>query len=345
MREETKLKEASLWQPLDDSAVRCELCNFYCRLSNNQLGRCQVRKNIDGKLYSLNYDRLCALAVDPIEKKPLYHFLPATKSFSIAAIGCNFKCGFCQNWQISQPDVSGLFDCGDSYSPQQIVDMALRAGCASVSYTYTEPTIFFEFAQETAIIAKENGLKNIFVSNGYFSEKAIEKMQGFLDAINIDLKSFSDSFYKDVCHASLEPVLRNIETISNSTDIWLELTTLIVPDQNDNPRELRDIAEFIAKKTSPSTPWHLSAFHGAFKMDSERATPIATLTSAAQIASSAGLDYVYLGNVRSESGRDTICPNCGETLIKRRSFEVVANHLENGKCPSCAEKIAGVWDR
>lgn len=336
-------KEALLYKTLENNEVKCDLCSFHCKISPNKTGRCAVRKNIDGVLYSLNYDKICSLAVDPIEKKPLFHFLPGSKSLSLAAFGCNFKCEFCQNSQISQFAQSGKFPCAESYSPERIVQLALENDCQSISYTYSEPTVFFELAQETAKIAREKGLKNVFVSNGYFSHQALEKMENWLDAINIDLKSFSEKFYQKTCKASLKPVLRNIEQIAKHTEIWLEITTLVIPELNDSDTELRSIAEFIADKASPQIPWHVSAFHPAYKMPQTSSTPQEKLLRAFEIGTQASLKHIYLGNIHRGAGENTVCQNCGETLLERHYFQVGHNFIKQGQCPKCREKIAGVW--
>jgi len=246
--EEKNLKRAVLWEPGGKKQVRCKLCNWRCLIDEGKLGRCCVRKNINGILYSLNYDKVCSANPDPIEKKPLFHFQPGTRSFSIATMGCNFRCVFCQNWQISQAVAEdGQID-GQPISPGQIVEAAVRNGCASIAYTYTEPTIFMELCSDCGRLAKEKGLTNVFVSNGYETIEAIDFAAEWLDAINVDLKSFSENYYSRLCKAKLQPVLDTISYIAKQTDIWLEITTLLVPGENDSDEELKKLTDFIVNE-------------------------------------------------------------------------------------------------
>jgi len=272
------LKEAVLWEPAEGQKVRCRLCGFRCLIGEGKLGHCNVRKNIGGKLYSLNYRKVCAANPDPIEKKPLYHFLPGSRSFSIAAVGCNFRCAFCQNWQISQaaattsePGERGqdaretqgrdaLATFGETIAPEQIVEAAVRTGCKSVAYTYTEPTVFMELCNDCARPAKERGLANVFVSNGYMTREAIDFAAEWLDGINVDLKAFSDDYYRDLCGARLGPVLDSIAYLAKETDIWIEITTLLLPGRNDSEEELKKLADWLATEAGPDVPWHISRF-------------------------------------------------------------------------------------
>ena len=334
------LKEALLYAKLDGDKVQCNLCGWRCMISDGSMGRCMVRQNIGGTLYSLNYHKLCAAGADPIEKKPMFHFQPSTKSFSIAAAGCNFKCQFCQNFEISQADEGGI--AGRDISPESVVALAVKSGCKSIAYTYTEPTVFMEIANDCGQLARDAGLKNVFVSNGFMTKEAIDLASGWLDAINIDLKSFSEDYYENLCRAKLQPVLDTIEYIAANTDIWMEITTLIVPGENDSEDELRSIAEFIVKRCGPDTPWHISRFYPQYHYTESVPTPTAVLQKAESIAKQAGLRYVYTGNVRSARGENTYCQNCEKLLIKRQGFYVAANNIENGKCPDCQTKIAGV---
>ncbi|MFA5424193.1 MAG: AmmeMemoRadiSam system radical SAM enzyme [Phycisphaerae bacterium] len=341
MTDTSKLKQAVLWQPEQNKKVRCNLCNFRCLIDDGKLGHCCVRKNIDGVLYSLNYNKVCAANPDPIEKKPFFHFQPGSHSFSIACVGCNFRCSFCQNWQISQAALeSGQIE-GASVSPQQIVTAALRDNCKSIAYTYTEPTIFMELCAETGKLAKQNGLKNVFVSNSYMTIEAIDFAKDWLDAINIDLKSFSDNYYRDLCKARLGPVLDSIRYIANQTNIWLEITTLIVPGQNDSPDELKQIADFIVNQAGPNVPWHISRFIPQYKLEDSYPTPISTIESAERIGKQAGLQYVYPGNIPGSKSESTFCHNCGKLLISRRGYYVTENKIENSACPSCNTPIPG----
>jgi len=331
------LKEAVLWEANGDKKVRCKLCNWRCVIAEGKLGRCCTRKNIDGVLYSLTYDKVCSANADPIEKKPLFHFQPGTSSFSIATMGCNFRCEFCQNWQISQ---AARID-GQAISPEQIVAAAVRSGCKSIAYTYTEPTIFMELCNDCGRLAKKKGLTNVFVSNGYQTIEAIDFASNWLDGINVDLKSFSEDYYKRLCKAHLEPVLDTIKYIAKETNIWLEITTLLVPGENDSDDELKKLTEFIVEEAGADVPWHISRFHPQYKYLDSVSTPIETLERAEQIGKAAGLHYVYLGNVPGSRLESTFCYNCGRMLIERVGYRILANHIKNCRCPDCGTKIAG----
>jgi len=341
MEEKSHLKEAVLYEPLDDKRVRCGLCSWRCLINDGNLGHCGVRQNIGGKLYSLNYYKLCSANPDPIEKKPLFHFLPGSKAFSIAAPGCNFQCDFCQNWQISQMAIDGNQIDGQSMAPAKIVDFAIKAGCKSIAYTYTEPTIFMELAADCGKIAKQKGLANVFVSNGYMTREAIDFASDWLDGINVDLKSFSEDYYKNLCKAKLKPVLETIDYIARHTKIWMEVTTLIVPGQNDSDAELKQITDFLVNTCGPDIPWHISRFYPQYKYSDSPPTPSATLQRAYDIAKTAGLKYVYIGNLRTMKGEDTYCPQCECLLIEREGFYVLKNRVKDGYCPGCGVKIAG----
>jgi pyruvate formate lyase activating enzyme len=335
-----KLKKAVLWDEAEDTKVRCYLCNWRCEIATGKFGRCGVRQNVDGVLYSLVYDRVCAANVDPIEKKPLFHFQPGTKSFSIATPGCNFRCIFCQNWQISQQALEGHVE-GRAYAPEDIVDTAVRTGCASIAYTYTEPTIFMELCADCGRLAKEKGLANVFVSNGFMTREAVDFASNWLDGINIDLKSFREDYYKNLCKAKLEPVLDTIRYIAKETDIWLELTTLIVPGENDSDDELKKIADFIVNDAGPDVPWHVSRFYPQYKMDDRGATAPATLEKALRIGKAAGLYYIYVGNLPGSKAESTFCHNCGQMLIERIGYTIRVNSITNQSCPNCNTKISG----
>jgi pyruvate formate lyase activating enzyme len=335
------LKEAILWEKSDNQTVRCRLCHWYCQIKPGDVGRCHVRKNIEGILYSLNYDKLCAANDDPIEKKPLYHFLPGSRTFSISAPGCNFQCSFCQNWQISQSPYKNNIE-GQSYAPAHIVKAALESGCKSVAYTYTEPTIFMELCAETATLAKQRGLYNVFVSNGFMSLEAVDVMKSWLDAINIDLKSFTEEFYKDLCKAKLAPVLETIEYIAKKTDIWMEITTLLIPGKNDSPEELKALASFLVKTCGRDIPWHISRFYPQYKMADSEPTDKHALQMAFDIGKQAGLNYVYVGNIPGNRAESTFCPGCGKLLIEREGYEIIENLIKDASCPYCKTKIAGI---
>ena len=333
------LKEAVLAEPAANGKVRCKLCNFRCLIDIDGVGHCRIRKNIDGKLYSLNYHQLCAANIDPIEKKPLFHFQPGSKSFSIAALGCNFQCQFCQNWQLSQAD-PGQMGANEKTEPEKIVASAMADGCKSIAYTYTEPTIFMEICNDCGCLAREKGLANVFVSNGYMTKEAIDFASGWLNGINIDLKSFSDNYYKNLCGAKLAPVLDTIEYIANNTNIWLEITTLVVPGQNDTDDELRQIAGFIAGLNC-DIPWHISRFYPQYKYIDSPPTSGKALQRTYEIAKKVGLHYVYIGNFPTAKGENTYCPGCKKALIERSGYTITFNAIEDGACPQCAQKIAG----
>jgi len=340
--QQRQLKKAVLWEPAKGGKVDCFLCNWRCRIADGKVGHCAVRKNIDGVLYSLVYDRVCAASDDPIEKKPLFHFLPGTRSFSISTPGCNFRCGFCQNWQISQSAVDHDRIEGQPYSPRQIVGAAVESGCRSIAYTYTEPTIFMELCEETGRLARERGLANVFVSNGYMTKEAIDFASPWLDAIDIDLKAFTEDYYRKLCKAHLEPVLESIRYIARNTDIWMELTTLIIPGQNDSDDELKRLAGFIAREASPDVPWHVSRFFPTYEMTDTPPTPAATLARALEIGHAAGLRYVYVGNLPGSDGESTHCWQCGELLIERIGYSIRLNAIKDSTCPACGARIAGV---
>ena len=335
-------REASLYEKTHEQAVICNLCAHRCYIPAGRAGICKVRENRAGRLYTLVYDRIIALGIDPIEKKPFFHFLPSTRSYSIATVGCNFHCRFCQNWEISQMprDHQGAI-LGHMCSPPDIVRDALDAGCETIAYTYTEPTIFFELAYDTARLAAEAGLKNVFVSNGYMTEEALRKIQPYLHAANIDLKGFDDKRHRRLCGAKLQPVLDSIRLIKK-LGIWLEVTTLVIPGHNDSDSELRQIALFL-NEVGPEIPWHLSAFFPSYKLLQAAPTDRATLLRAWQIGKDAGLRYVYCGNLPGLGHEDTHCFRCGKTLIERAGFYVGRNRLKDGSCPYCQTPIDGTW--
>jgi len=338
---EKNLKQAVLWDTEDSKKVRCRLCNWRCVIGEGKLGRCCVRKNIDGVLYSLTYDKVISANPDPIEKKPLFHFQPGTRSFSIATMGCNFQCQFCQNWQISQAAIGEGQIEGQAISPERIVESAVRTGCKSIAYTYTEPTIFMELCNDCGRLAKEQGLANVFVSNGFMTHEAIDFSRDWLDGINVDLKAFSEDYYKRLCKARLQPVLDTISYIAKQTNIWLEITTLLVPGENDSDDELKRIADFIVTGAGADVPWHISRFVPQYKYLDSTPTPISSLERAETIGKEAGLCYVYLGNVHGSKSESTFCYKCGKVLIERVGYRIGANNIKDGCCPDCGTKIAG----
>jgi len=335
------IKEAMLYHTLEGQKLVCDLCSHRCEIIPSKFGICGVRQNREGKLVTHVYGDVIAAHVDPIEKKPLYHYLPGSTAFSVATIGCNFKCPFCQNWQISQQSKrKGDTSFSEAFMPGDVVRAAISHGCQSISYTYTEPTIFFEFAYDTAKLAKKEGLGNSFVTNGYMTAEALETINPYLDACNVDLKSFSEKFYREMCKAHLEPVCASIRLMKD-LGIWVEVTTLIVPGQNDSDEELTEIAQFIAE-VDPDIPWHISRFHPDYQFTNAPATPLETLRKAYSIGKKAGLRYIYIGNVLGES-ENTDCPHCGTSLIQRSGFAMQRNTILGGKCSSCGQPIAGVF--
>jgi pyruvate formate lyase activating enzyme len=335
------MKEAYLYEKGSGGKVRCLLCNHRCLIADGKRGLCCVRENNDGTLYSLVYERLISANVDPIEKKPFFHFLPGSKAFSIATVGCNFRCLHCQNHEISQLPHDREKITGKKVSGEEIVAMALKYNCTSISYTYTEPTIFFEYAYDTAKIAHQKRIKNNFVTNGYMSTEALDMIAPYLDGANVDLKSFSEEFYKKVCGAKLKPVLENIKQMKE-LGIWVEVTTLIIPTLNDTKDELRKIARFILS-VSPEIPWHVSAFYPTYQMLDKPRTSPETIRQAREIGLQEGLRYVYSGNIPGEEGENTSCYHCKNVLIRRWGYQIAENSVTDGTCPHCGTSIDGVW--
>jgi len=335
------MKEAMLYDKLANDRVRCGLCSHRCLIETGNRGFCGVRENRNGTLYTLVYGKAVSRSIDPIEKKPLFHFLPGTQSFSVATVGCNFTCLNCQNYAISQyPREQGGRIIGEEITPSEIVAEAARSGCESIAYTYTEPTVFFEYALDTARLAHQEGIRNVFVSNGYMTPEATQEILPFLDGINIDLKGISDDFYHKVVGGTLRPVLHSIERFFQA-GVWVEVTTLLIPGLNDSSEALRWIAEAICG-ISPTIPWHISRFFPAYKLARQPPTPVATLQEARRVGREVGLHYIYVGNVPGE-GEDTYCPSCGKLVLKRIGFKIKENRLQEGVCPSCGAVLDGVW--
>jgi len=335
------MREALLYQKLDENIVQCNLCAQRCVIKPGKKGICKVKENIAGEFYTKVYGRTIAQNIDPIEKKPLYHFYPGSKVYSIATAGCNFHCRFCQNWNISQITNDEILNSGQEASPEQILLNAKQSGCKNIAYTYTEPTIFFEYNYDTACIAHEAGLKNIYVTNGYMTTEMLEMINPCLDAVNIDLKAFRDKIYRRIIGARLQPVLDSLKKIKQ-LGIWLEVTSLIIPGVNDDPDEIRDMANFVATELGIDVPWHISRFYPAYKMKEIPATPLKILQMAKKIGFEAGLNYVYLGNLGDNGNLNTLCPKCGQILIERSNFGVMKNIIQDSRCPNCGMEIAGV---
>jgi pyruvate formate lyase activating enzyme len=335
------MRSARLYQSAADGSVSCGLCAHHCTIKPGRRGICGVRENRGGELYSLVYGQVAAEHIDPVEKKPLFHFLPGSLTYSVATAGCNFKCLHCQNHTLSH--LSGSVDDVRHHyrEPAAIVDQAMAAGCRSISYTYSEPTVFFEFAYDCCRAARQKGLHNIFVSNGYMSRPAAQLLAEVLGAINIDIKSFSDDFYRTICGGRLQPVLDNVRFFREQ-GVWVEATTLIIPGLNDTDDELRSIAAFLVS-CDPNIPWHVSGFHPTFRMLDRPPTTAQRLLTARDLGLAAGLNHVYVGNIRGSGGEATLCPACSHVLIQRSGFVVAANRLVDGRCPQCQQPVAGVW--
>jgi pyruvate formate lyase activating enzyme len=335
------VKEAMLYEKLEDNRVRCNLCAHRCLIHEGKRGVCTVRENQGGMLYSLVYGRPISMAIDPIEKKPLFQFYPGTAAFSIATVGCNFRCRFCQNADISQwPRERGPVT-GPYVPPETVVREAQRRRSRSIAYTYTEPTIFTEYAYDIAVLAHEAGIANVYVTNGYMTPEMLDAFHPHLDAANVDLKAFRDEFYKEQCGATLQPVLDALIKMVQ-LGVWVEVTTLIIPGLNDSDEELRQIAGFVADELGPQVPWHISRFHPAYKMLDRPRTPVDTLHRAREIGHEAGLRYVYEGNVPGAGGEDTICPGCGRPAIRRLGYQILEYAVEDGRCEHCGAEIEGV---
>lgn len=337
----TSPREASHWESLDDEWVRCLLCPRECVVPPGRRGHCEVRENRGGVYYTLVYGNPCAIHVDPIEKKPFYHFLPATTAFSIATAGCNLDCKFCQNWHISQarPEELTNYD----LSPADLVDAAVRSGCPSIAYTYSEPTIFFEYMLDCARIAHERGLRNVYHSNGFINEGPLRELCRYLDAANVDLKGMSEEYYKEMTGGGLAPVLRTLRVLVEE-GVHLEITTLIVPGRNDDDEMIRRECEWIAENLGPDVPLHFSRFHPQHRLTDVPPTPVEVLERARETATAAGLRFVYIGNVPGHEANSTYCPGCGATVVARVGYSVDVLGLTEGACNRCGATIPGVWE-
>ncbi|MBN3032734.1 MAG: AmmeMemoRadiSam system radical SAM enzyme [Candidatus Saganbacteria bacterium] len=333
--------EALYYKKLGGGVVQCRLCPNRCTLGNLARGLCGDRINLDGKLYSLVYGKPVAVHLDPIEKKPLSHFLPGTTAFSIATAGCNLGCVFCQNWQISQAKPEEAEH--ENYPPEKVVALALAAGSPTIAYTYTEPAVFYEYMLATAKLAKRKGLRNIMHSCGYINPEPLKALLKYMDACNIDLKGFSEEYYQKMSNGHLLPVLETLKTIKKA-GVWLEITNLVVPGKNDDPAMIRRMARWIRDNLGPDTPLYFAAFHPEYRLQNLPPTPVETLEQAYKIARAEGLNYVYIGNVFGHTSGDTYCPDCDKLLIKRSGYSVEVNNVVAGKCRFCGRPIAGVWE-
>jgi pyruvate formate lyase activating enzyme len=334
------LKEAMHYKKIK-GLVQCQLCPWYCMLKDKERGKCGVRENRESKLYSLIYGKPCAVNIDPIEKKPLYHFMPGSKSLSIGTAGCNLFCQNCQNYSSSQATPEEAPNI--KFEPKDVVNTALKAKCQSISYTYNEPTIFYEYVYDTARIARKNKIKNVMITNGYINEKPLKELYKYIDAANVDLKGFTEKFYKEICNVRLKPVLDSLKMIKKM-GVWIEITNLIIPGYNDNMAEIKKMCEWIEKNLGKDVPLHFSRFYPCYQLTNSEVTPLETMKKAYEVAKKIGMIHVYLGNVRKDGYGDTYCPKCKEKLITRGDFfGVEKNKIKNGRCSNCKEKIAGVW--
>ncbi|NJE42382.1 AmmeMemoRadiSam system radical SAM enzyme [Thermococcus sp. GR6] len=332
------MREAMYWEPLEGGKVRCRLCPLNCIINEGQRGSCRIRKNIGGKLYTLNYGKVSSMATDPVEKKPLFHFWPGSCAFSIGTVGCNMHCKHCQNWEISQADESLPYI--RDVSPPEVVELAKRYGCESIAYTYNDPVIWYEFVLDTAKIARREGLNNILVTNGYISEEPFRGLAPYIDAMNIDIKAFSNEFYMKIAGVpSREPSKRTAEIAKKELGIHVELTYLIIPTLNDREEEIRAFARWVVESLGDDTPVHFSRFFPHYKLTHFPPTPLETIEMAYRVAKKEGLKFVYTGNVPGHEGENTYCPRCGKPLIVRWGFKITEYHVKGGKCEYCGEPI------
>lgn len=333
---------AKWWEPTDNNKILCTLCPRYCKIGDGQPGFCYIRQNHGGKLYTIGYGKPTGFAVDPVEKKPLNHFLPGTTILSFGTAGCNLGCKFCQNWSISKAklDDENSLD----VSPEGVVALAKSYGTPSIAFTYNDPTIFGEYVIDISKIAREEGIKSVMVTAGYIDKEARKDIYKYIDAANVDLKGFTDRFYWKNTYSHLDDVLDTLIWLKKETDVWFEITTLLIPDENDSAEEIKQESDWILKNLGDSIPLHFTAFHPDFKMRDKERTPERTLIRARKIAMNLGIKYCYVGNVHNTEGQATYCPNCNEKLIKRDWHSVISNKIVNGCCNSCGEKIAGVFN-
>ncbi len=335
-----KTKLSPYYTPFPGGEVQCELCPHHCRVSKGQRGLCRVRENRDGKYYSLVYGNPCAIHPDPIEKKPFFHVLPGTISFSIATVGCNFQCKFCQNWEISQASPEDIYNY--DVSSEMIIKSAKEIGSRSVAYTYVEPTIFYEYMIEIADLSKKAGLLNVMHSNGFINPAPLRNLCKRLDAANIDLKGFTENFYRELCGGKLQPVLDTLKILKQE-GVHLEITNLVIPTKNDEMASIKEMCLWIKRELGPDTPIHFSRFYPLYKLRMLPPTPVSTLEKARGVALASGLEYVYIGNVPGHEGEHTFCPKCKKRIIQRTGYMVGEVHLKNGKCKFCGKPIPGIW--
>lgn len=334
------MKEAMYYKEDENKRVRCQLCPRKCVIAPGKRGDCRVRENQDGKLISLVYGKPCAVSIDPIEKKPLFHFLPGTTSYSIGTAGCNLHCLFCQNWTTAQVPPESVMNY--ALEPKEIVRRAKQNNCKSISYTYNEPTVFFEYVLDTAKIAKKAGIKNIMVTNGYINKEPAKELYQYIDAANVDLKGFTEDYYRKMCFGELKPVLETLKLLKEM-NVWVEVTNLIIPTLNDDFNKIKEMCKWIKDNLGSDVPLHFSRFFPCYKLENLSITPEETLLKAKKIAEEAGLKYVYVGNIMTVKGENSYCQKCRKLLIERTGFSVIQNNIKNSSCKFCNEKIAGVF--
>lgn len=334
--------EAMFWEKLDQKRVKCVLCPRECQVADVERGYCGVRENQGGNYQTLVYGALCSANIDPIEKKPLFHYLPGTTAFSIATAGCNIECKFCQNWQISQfrPEQVQSVE----VPPERLVAACRAELCPTIAYTYSEPVIFYEYMHDTAALGRERGIGSVMISNGYIQEKPLRELCRHLTGVKIDFKSFSEKFYTETCAGELKPVLKVLEILKD-IGIWFELVILIIPTLNDSPDEIKQMSAWVLKHLGPNVPMHFTRFHPTYRITNLPRTPVSTLDRSRKIALDAGIHYVYAGNVPMHPGENTYCHNCKKEVIKRVGFRVATNRIKDGKCPECGTAIPGVWSQ
>lgn len=333
--------EAKWWEPADNEKILCTLCPRYCKIGDGQPGFCYIRQNHNGKLYTLGYARPTGFAIDPIEKKPLNHFLPGTTVLSFGTAGCNLGCKFCQNWSMSKAKIDELNSL--NVTPQEVVALAVKKGTPSIAYTYNDPTIFGEYVIDISMLAREAEIKSVMVTAGYIDKEARKDVYKYIDAANVDLKGFTEKFYWKNTYSHLEDVLDTMAWLKNETDVWIEITTLLIPDENDSEEEIKSECDWILNNLGDTIPLHFTAFHPDFRMMDKENTPEHTLTKARGLALSLGMKYCYVGNVHNAEGQTTFCPNCGETLIRRDWHTVISDSLIAGRCNNCSYVIHGVF--
>ncbi|GMR25695.1 MAG: AmmeMemoRadiSam system radical SAM enzyme [Ignavibacteria bacterium] len=341
LTDKIEMVEAKWWEPADNEKILCTLCPRYCKIGDGQPGFCYIRQNHNGKLYTLGYARPTGFAIDPIEKKPLNHFLPGTTVLSFGTAGCNLGCKFCQNWSMSKAKIDELNSL--NVTPQEVVALAIKKGTPSIAYTYNDPTIFGEYVIDISMLAREAEIKSVMVTAGYIDKEARKDVYKYIDAANVDLKGFTEKFYWKTTSSHLEDVLETLVWLKNETDVWFEITTLLIPDENDSEQEIKSECDWILNNLGDTVPLHFTAFHPDFRMMDKENTPERTLTKAREIALSMGIKYCYVGNVHNFKGQTTFCPNCEETLIRRDWHTVISDSLIAGRCNNCDYAIHGVF--